>query len=69
MKSPNLLRGDTNGSGTIDRNDILATMDGILNNVYNGFSSSEDWMRADKNGDGIVDIADAQLTLMEALRR
>ncbi|MHA6480565.1 hypothetical protein ACX1C1_01305 [Paenibacillus sp. strain BS8-2] len=69
VKSPILLRGDTDGSGAIDKTDISETMDGILNNVYNGFSSSENWMRADKNGDGIVDIVDAQLTLMEALKR
>jgi hypothetical protein len=69
VKSPILLRGDTDGSGTIDKNDVSATMDAILNNVYRGFNSSENWLRADKNGDGIVDITDAQLTLMEALRR
>lgn len=69
VKSPILLRGDTNGDGIIDKIDILATLDAILDDVYNGFSSSEDWMRADKNGDGIVDIVDAQLTLMEALER
>jgi trimeric autotransporter adhesin len=69
VKAPILLRGDTNGSGAIDRTDVAATMDAILNNVYNGFSSSENWMRSDKNGDGIVDIVDAQLTLMEALGR
>jgi trimeric autotransporter adhesin len=68
VKSPILLRGDTDGSGAIDKNDITATMDAILNNVYNGFSSSDNWMRSDKNGDGIVDIVDAQLTLMEALK-
>ncbi len=69
VKSPILLRGDTDGSGGIDKSDISATMDAILDNVYNGFSSSESWMRSDKNGDGIVDIVDAQLTLMEALKR
>lgn len=69
VKSPILLRGDTNGNGVIDKSDVSETMDAILNNIYNGFSSSESWMRADKNGDGIVDIVDAQLTLMEALRR
>ncbi|MCR8657273.1 dockerin type I domain-containing protein [Paenibacillus endoradicis] len=69
VKSPNLLRGDTNGSGAVDRTDVLATIEALLNNVYNGFSSSENWMRSDKNGDGIVDIVDAQLILMEALRR
>jgi hypothetical protein len=69
VKSPILLRGDTDGNGVIDKNDIAATKDAILDNVYNGFSSSENWMRSDKNGDGIVDIVDAQLTLMEALRR
>lgn len=68
-KSPILLRGDTDGNGAIDKGDISETIDGILNNVYNGFSSSENWMRADKNGDGIVDITDAQLTLTEALKR
>ncbi|MCG7377490.1 dockerin type I domain-containing protein [Paenibacillus sp. ACRSA] len=69
LKSPNLLRGDTNGSGAVDRADVLATIKAILNNVYNGFNSSEDWMRSDINGDGVVDIVDAQLILMEALRR
>lgn len=69
VKSPVLLRGDTNGNGAIDKSDVSETMDAILNNVYNGFRSSENWMRADKNGDGIVDITDAQLTLMEALGR
>lgn len=69
VKSPILLRGDTNGSGAIDKSDVSATMDAILDNVHNGFSSSENWLRADKNGDGIVDIVDAQLTLMEAFRR
>ncbi|WP_139992711.1 hypothetical protein [Paenibacillus paridis] len=69
VKSPILLRGDTDGNGVIDENDISATKDAILNNVYNGFTSSENWVRSDKNGDGIVDIVDAQLTLMEALRR
>jgi hypothetical protein len=69
VKSPILLRGDTDGSGAIDRSDISATLDAILDNVYNGFSSPESWMRSDKNGDGIVDITDAQLTLMEALQR
>lgn len=69
MKSPVLLRGDTDGSGDIDKVDVLATLNAILDNVYNGFSSVENWMRADTNGDGIVDIVDAQLTLMEALKR
>ena len=69
VKSPILLRGDTDGSGAIDRSDISATLDAILDNVYNGFNSPDSWMRSDKNGDGIVDITDAQLTLMEALQR
>jgi len=69
VKSPNLLRGDTNGSGVADRTDVLATIEAILNNVYTGFSTSDNWMRSDKNGDGVVDIVDAQLTLMEALER
>ena len=38
LKSPNLLRGDTNGSGAVDRADVLATIKAILNNVYNGFN-------------------------------
>ncbi|OMF95577.1 hypothetical protein [Paenibacillus sp. FSL R7-0337] len=69
VKSPVLLRGDTDGSGAIDKVDVTATLNAILDNVYNGFSSVENWMRADTNGDGIVDIVDAQLTLMEALQR
>ncbi|MEK4009089.1 dockerin type I domain-containing protein [Paenibacillus sp. FSL H3-0333] len=69
VKSPVLLRGDTDGSGAIDKIDVMATLNAILDNVYNGFSSVENWMRADTNGDGIVDIVDAQLTLMEALKR
>lgn len=69
VKSPILLRGDTNGNGIIDQSDVTAIMDSILNNVFNGFGSSDNWMRADRNGDGIVDITDAQLTLMEARSR
>ncbi|MFD2875447.1 hypothetical protein ACFTAO_04845 [Paenibacillus rhizoplanae] len=37
LKSPVLLRGDTDGSGAMDKIDVMATLNAILDNVYNGF--------------------------------
>lgn len=68
VKPPVILRGDINGDGILDKVDVNATVDAILNNIYSAFDSAESWLKADKNGDGVVNISDAQLTLKEALK-
>jgi hypothetical protein len=67
-KSPILLRGDTDGNNVVDKVDVLGTINGILSDGYDWSNNREGWMRSDKNGDGVVDISDAQLSLWELLR-
>ena len=62
------MRGDTDGNNVVDKVDVLGTINGILNDGYDWSNNWEGWMRADKNGDGVVDIRDAQLSLWELLR-
>jgi len=68
VKSPAIMRGDANGDSVVDKVDVTATISAILNNVFPAFDYAENWLKADKNGDGVVDISDAQLSLREALK-
>ena len=65
---PVLLRGDTDGDNTLSKVDIQATVNAILNSGYDWRNNAECWLRADMNGDGVVDIIDAQLTLLELMK-
>ena len=67
-KSLLLLRGDTNGNNDLEKIDIRTTLNVILSNGYDWLNNPESWLRADMNGDGVVDIIDAQLTLLELMK-
>ena len=61
------VRGDVNKSGSVELKDVRAFMDAFLNGEIPDDPSSDDFIRFDANGDGSINVADAQAILNLAL--
>ena len=61
------VRGDVNKSGSVELKDVRAFMDAFLNGEIPDDPASDDFIRFDANGDGSINVADAQAILNLAL--